>query len=253
MWSGVSPLDAVGHAFDGVRGPLPSWLTPVVAACWPDLPGGWTLQRVRRMLLDPATSSQVRDVVWRVLVEHARSGGAAKVVAAGMALPGLRRLAVRLGCGRAGEQADVDGEVLAGFLARLHDDRFDPARRRVCGRLMDAAWRYAHAAVPASADFVQVRVSPGGPAEPVWPWGHPDWVLARAVLARVIDAREAYVIGATRLEQLPLPHAAAMAGVHPDLAVRWRRRAEHRLRDAITSGALHHAALPDAAVLGRVG
>jgi hypothetical protein len=71
---------------------------------------------------------------------------------------------------------------------------------------------------------------------PAHPWDHPDWVLARAVAAGVLDRTEATLIGATRLEDIPLADAAAALNVDPTVAASWRHRSEVRLAQALTAG-----------------
>lgn len=74
------------------------------------------------------------------------------------------------------------------------------------------------------------RVVPlAAPKEPPRPWSHPDFVLARAVEERVIDAGDAEVIGETRLGGVPLERVAAEWEVPYDTLQKRRRRAELRL------------------------
>jgi len=138
--------------------------------------------------------------------------------------------------GPAGETADIDAEVLAGFVARLRT--LDVAGGRVAGRLVDAGIRAGRRARASAGDGDTVRVEQAWSGPPSHPWDHPDWVLARAVTAGVLDRTEARLIGATRLEDVPLVEAAAALRVDPELAADWRYRAEGRLRDAVRAGEL---------------
>jgi hypothetical protein len=61
------------------------------------------------------------------------------------------------------------------------------------------------------------------------PWGHPDFVLARAVAQGAITADEAELIGATRLEGLPLATAGEDRGLPYQTVKKIRLRAEYRL------------------------
>jgi transcription elongation factor Elf1 len=63
-------------------------------------------------------------------------------------------------------------------------------------------------------------------------------VLEPAKRAAVIDADEATVIGATRLEDVPLAEVAAQLGVSVQLASSWRRKSARRLIEAIREGEL---------------
>lgn len=73
---------------------------------------------------------------------------------------------------------------------------------------------------------------------PVRPWGHPDFVLAAAILERVLTAAEAELIGRNRLEGIPLSRIARESGIrHSALCMR-RKRAENKITAAIRAGQL---------------
>ena len=208
-----------GRGFDG----LPDEILP--------------LDRLRTLLLSPRASVDVRDAVWRELVVRARRDGPAWVVAAvGVAMPGLRHVAGLLAAGWRGDTADLDAELLVGFVARIKTIDLEPSR--ICGRLIDAGLRAARKARDADSDAQLIHVDATGPIAPIHPWDHPDLVLARAVAAGVIDADEANLIAATRLDRATLAQAAARLGITSSLASSWRSKAERRLRDAIRDGDL---------------
>jgi len=131
-------------------------------------------------------------------------------------------------------------------LTRLTRTEFpvnDLAERRVCGRLIDAGVRCARKARDRYADTHLVHLDSDGPRPPRLPWDHPDWVLARAVAAGVLDPEEANLIAATRLGYDTLAQAAEALGMDTVLAAKWRRLAEFRLRDAIRAGDLEYVPL----------
>ncbi|MEU1969685.1 hypothetical protein ABZ541_23775 [Micromonospora sediminicola] len=195
------------------------------------------LERLRTLLLAPQTSVEVRDAVWRELVTRARRDGPAWVVAAvGIAMPGLRHVAGMLAARWRGDTRDLDAELLVGFVERLQSIDLEPPR--VVGRLIDAGLRAARKARDADSDAPLVHTDATGPIAPIPPWDHPDLVLARAVAAGVIDADEANLIAATRLEHATLTQAAARIGITPSLASSWRLKAERRLLEAIRDGSL---------------
>jgi len=195
------------------------------------------LDDLQDLLLSRATAVQVRDAVWRELVVRARRDGPAWVVAAvGLALPGLRRTAGLLAWGYRGDTADLDAELIVGFVARLKTLDLDGPR--ICGRLIDAALRAARKARDADSDAHLIHTDAADPIAPIRPWDHPELVLARAVAAAVIDVDEANLIGATRLGQVTLAVAAERLGVTPDCARSWRMKAEQRLAEAIRAGEL---------------
>lgn len=240
-----SPLDTADAAFGALAGgPAPLAVHGAdISSHLPQRPIRVT--ELKRLLLDRRTSGYVRDAAWRELVHRARTGGPSWTVAAvGVALPGLRRVAGRLARGYGGDTADLDAEVLTGFLAALQT--VDTSRRRIVLRLCWAAYRagarhrYADAVPGAGA---QVPVASMAPPRP---WGHPDLVLARAVAEKVITAAEADLIARTRLEGVPLTSIARRRR-EPFRAVLMRRfRAEHKLAEAIVSGNLEITLLPDA-------
>lgn len=82
-----------------------------------------------------------------------------------------------------------------------------------------------------------------GPSAPVRASDHPDFVLARAVAAGVVDAEEAHLIAVTRLEGATLAEAGERLGLPARLASAWRAQAELRLREAIRDGELALVAL----------
>jgi len=195
------------------------------------------LERLRALLLAPQTSVEVRDAVWRELVVRARRDGPAWVVAAvGVALPGLRHVAGMLAAGWRGDTRDLDAELLTGFVERLKTIDLEPPR--VVGRLIDAGLRAARKARDADGDAQLIRVDVAGSIAPIQPWDHPELVLARAVAVGAIDADEANLIAATRLEDATLAHAAARIGITASLASSWRMKAERRLVEAIRTGDL---------------
>jgi len=235
----ASPLAAVGRAFDLLAAPPTVYAVDCTSV--PGLPDGpVAVDRLRRVLLSPVTTPAARDAVWRDLVARSRRPGSEgqgwTVVAAGMALPGLVAAAGGLTRGWKGETVDIDAEVLAGFVARL--STVDVSAPRVAGRLIDAGVRAGRRAQALAGDHDAVRVGETWSGPPTHPWDHPDWVLARAVAAGVLDRTEARLIAGTRLEEAPLAQVAAELRVDPELATDWRYRAEARLRQAIHAGEL---------------
>ena len=114
-------------------------------------------------------------MVWRELVIRARRDGPGWVVAAvGVAMPGLRRRAGLLASGWRGETADLDAELLAGFLARLAT--IDVEAPNICQRLIDAGARAVRRSRCQAQDIDAVRVRGGWSLPPARPWDHPDYV-----------------------------------------------------------------------------
>ena len=201
------------------------------------------LDELRARLLHPSTPYATRDAALEVLIERARAqGGGWTVGLAGVLLPGLRRAVAPLAVACPGKEADLEAESLAGLLAAL--DRFPAGRRRpagfLCGQAFDAAKRLLRAELAERARPGHDPVS----AEPPKPFGHPDFVLARAVAEGVICGDDAELIGATRLEEMTLADAAAAAGLAYKAAERRRHRAETSLVAWIRDGFVAERPVP---------
>jgi hypothetical protein len=243
----ASPLAAAARAFDLLTCP-PAPLA-FDARGVPVLPQRiLPLDELRDLLTSDATGKPVRDLVWRHLVTRARRDGPAWVVAAvGIAMPGLRMQAGLLTKRWHGDTADLDAELIAGFVERLGTVDIDAPR--ICGRLIDAGARAAKRSRLAEEEATAVHVDGAWSRAPQGPWDHPDWVLTRAVAAAVIDPEEHLLIGATRLEEVPLPVVATKLGISPTLAAAWRRKAERRLVAAIAGGELDWESLTRSAAI----
>jgi hypothetical protein len=221
------PLDAVRSAFEWlVSGPHPVAVDGRLFAGFPArrVP----LDEVRDRLLSRRCPQVLRDAVWAHLVLLTRTeGGAWTVGAVGVALPALTSIAARLSARFAGDPGDIHAALVAGFVAEL--GQVDLRRPRIMLRLRWAAYRAGHACLREALD-APVPSGHGFRSKlPPAPWGHPDFVLARAVAERAITAVEAELIGATRLEGVSLVVAAAARGLSYEAAKKARRRAEHRL------------------------
>jgi hypothetical protein len=119
----AGPLDALDAADAAFRlltaGPQPLAVhASRLAAGLPDRPV--PLDELRVLLLHPATSARARNRVWAELVRRARAGDPAWVIGlTGIALPGLRRAVASLAAAYRGDPADLQSEVLTGFLAAV--------------------------------------------------------------------------------------------------------------------------------------
>jgi hypothetical protein len=136
-------------------------------------------------------------------------------------------MAAELGARLPDERADIDGEVLAGFLDELA--RVDLGKPWIMSRLRWAAYRSGMAAVRGALDR-DIPVNGGFDSQPPPPpYRHPDFVLVRAVADGVITESEAELIGVTRLEGVALTGYAHAHGLHPEACAARRLRAEYRL------------------------
>jgi hypothetical protein len=186
------------------------------------------LDELRGMLLHPSVGFAARDAAVAELARRARRDrGAAMVGLAGVLLPGLRRLTTPLARACPGKAADLEAAVLAGLVEAVAG--FDEATRRPAASLVWAAVRAAHRLLATDRAWHTRHIPRGLPAEPPRPAGHPDFVLAEAVRVGVLSARDAEVIGETRVGGVRLKALAAAWGVPYGQLKRFRQQAEVRL------------------------
>lgn len=222
-----SPLNTARQAFIAlVSEPFP---LAIDGSLFEGFPPGWLpLDRVRTRLLRSDCPTVTRDAVWAHLIGQSRAqGGAWTVGCVGVALPALTTMAAELGARLPAERADIDGEVLAGFLGEL--TTVDLQRPWIMSRLRWAAYRSGMAAVRVALER-DIPIEDGFDSQPPPPpYRHPDFVLVRAVADGVITDAEADLIGVTRLEDVALATYARTHGLHPEACAARRLRAEYRL------------------------
>jgi hypothetical protein len=183
---------------------------------------------LQAVLLRPSTSYATRDAVWRELIDRARRGDERWVIgAAGILMPGLRRVAHRLAV-REVDAAEVDAQVVLGFLEALISVTSD--RGHIASRLCWETFREAERACRGDrharewcVPWSELAVAPRHAR------GHPDLVLERAVRAGVVTEAEADVVGTTRLEGVSIRDLATRTRTGPASLRQRRLRAECRL------------------------
>lgn len=202
------------------------------------------LDELRDLLLAAGATTGMREAAWVALVRAAQQDGPAWVVGAvGVALPGLRSIAGQLAFGYAGEVADLDAEILTGFVERLKT--IDPDAGMLAARLVWAAGR-AGARLRAAEWELGTRQLPlFDSIEPPRPMRHPDLVLAEAVRDGVLSQREAAVIGATRLEGIHLIDLPPALGLTYRQVCYLREKAERKLVEYITGQYPKNISRPD--------
>ncbi|MFC9971472.1 hypothetical protein ACFVH6_11325 [Spirillospora sp. NPDC127200] len=214
------------------------------------------LGELRTMLLAPTTGRTLKDAVWRLLVQRARSEGGDWVSGCvGMALPGLRAAAARaVRCSPDRLADDIVAELLAEFLAQL--SRIDLARDDIAARLVwwgrKGALRERGRAMrhlpidPHEAVRMAERAASDPACEPSDappPQAEPADLLAEAVQQQIITSDEAALIRATRLEALSLRTYAAARDEGASKLYSRRQRAEARLTAAIADGRVSASSL----------
>ncbi|MFY1700182.1 hypothetical protein ACN28G_00210 [Micromonospora sp. WMMA1923] len=252
--SPTSHLLAADAAFVALTtGPAPLCLDcdtlPDDTNAGPDRPSGLVaLPVLRHWLLTHPTAYTTRDAVWRDVVLRARLHGKEWTIAAvGMAMPALVRLARHLSTGYRGDPADIDNEILTGFLEALRDHT-DLTRPAVYASLTKAAWRAGRQLRLADDQAVPVEELDhvtAGPRTPRTPYGHPDLLVRRAGSLGIIADTDVEPWIDVRLGRRSPEPIAARLGITVD-ALRMRlTRADALLADAITHGHLSWAATPD--------
>ena len=230
-------LAAADTAFTALTtGPVPLCINCDALAPDTDtgLPAGIVpLRDLRDWMLTHPHAYPARDAVWAELVRRARTGDPVWVVATvGMAIPALIHAAGQLSAGYRGDPADVDAEILTGFLTALR--RADPDTGAVYAGLVRAGWRAGYAARHADHAYLPVcDLEHTAGRRPAWPYGHPDLLVARAAALGVIDPDDAEAFIEIRLaHRNPAPVAARLGITTAALRMRLTR-AGHRLATAV--------------------
>lgn len=131
------------------------------------------LDELRVTLLHPACGYAAREEAWRHVVRRARAeGGAWRVGAVGLAMPGLKRIVAKIPAAAPVDFEEVEQEMLAAFLDELAV--LDEAEDRIPGRLCWAAHRAARRLWYRACADAGRRASLAESAAPPPPYGHPD-------------------------------------------------------------------------------
>ena len=171
------------------------------------------LRELASILMHPSCDYAASDAAWRLLVHRARTTGPAWVIGAvGVALPGLRAAAWRLGHTFTG---DVQAELLAAFVAALAGMDADEPRlaQRLCSAALVGARARLRAAEPARAEVATHAPWPRRRRQPRVGTRTSSWPVP--CVAGVITPDEAELIGVTRLEDVPIAEYADPGGAEP--------------------------------------
>ena len=236
-----APLELIADRLRVLDGDDLWWVDGTAIAGWPDRM--LSLSETGSRLLHPATPFAARDAAFDWLLQRIDTTAGEirqewNVILAGLLLPGLRA-SLTPACRRHRPlTADLEVEALTGLWAAAR--RTQPGQGRVAARLTWAARRAAdeylsaeraHQAAAAHLTIDHVDYAPARGMRPAA--GHPEGVLAAAVNAGVLLARDAELIALCRIEQLDLHEAAARIGLSYSVARQRRNRAEGRLVDWI--------------------
>lgn len=237
-----SPFTLLERTFRELcRGPrplaLPSRLVhPAIATT--ERSRGIPLDHVRAALRAAGPNSQLARRVWPELLRRAQAprGHAWLVAAAALAVPSLRRVKSRRRWGGLVELADLEQEMLWGFVRELRlVDAADPAAFNCLRRAADlAAYHLLRQAKQHRRNIVPVDPATLARLEeasspPSWDTG----LLERAIAARVIDDADAELIATSRIDRVPVRRIVEGSQSRIRAAYRRRAAAEQRLADAI--------------------
>ncbi|MFY1673924.1 hypothetical protein ACN27G_28885 [Plantactinospora sp. WMMB334] len=205
------------------------------------LPGDVPLPVLRDWLMAHPSAYTARDAVWRELVRRARQGRPEWVIAAvGMAMPALVAMAGTLAAGYRGDPADIDAEILTGFLEGLRGG-VDPARDAPHASLCFAAWRAGRDLRLSQQEYLlfdDIDAAATGSRLPRQPYGHVDLLVYRAEALGLIDSEDVEPYIAIRLGRRTPELVAEALGVDLDVLRMRLNRADAQLAWALEVGVL---------------
>lgn len=236
----ATPLDCLRDAFQALLSePCPLSLSGAELGL--GLPSrDIQLSELKVILMSRRTRPEVKRAIWAEVIDRSRAGQSAwTVVAAGLAYPGLAGSVLRVCRNASGDPSDIQAEIITEFLAALaridvNDPNIGDIAGWLCWRALNASKAFRTAEV---ASGVRSGVLPGA-VIPLFPAGHPDIVLARAVRAGVLTAQESDLIGRSYLQGEHYTSVAASYGMSVSTFYRCRTNAVRRLVEAIESGVL---------------
>lgn len=224
--------------------------TPARSGIDLDLPeGDVPLPALRDWLMAHPSAYTARDTVWRELIRRARQGKPEWVIAAvGMAMPALVAMAGALAAGYHGDPADIDAEILTGFLEGLRRG-VDPAQDAPHASLCFTAWRAGWDLRLAQRDLLPVNDIEHAAAEsrlPRHPYGHVDLLVYRAAALGLIDSEDVEPYIEIRLGGRTPQLVAEQARIEFEMLRMRLIRADARIAQALSDGTLTGTCSPDA-------
>jgi hypothetical protein len=204
-------------------------------------PQEMSLDEVRVLLLKRRTSWVTKDAVWQELVRQAHAAPEPwTTVAAGMMMPGLKHIAGRLGDRFPGDRNDLDSEILEGFLQAL--DVADDRAPKIYTQLYWAAFRRGHEACNHERRQAMSRSDLIETADLRPTSGHPDLVLAGAMLTGVVTPQQADLVSDVLLDQDDRSTAASRRGMSRYQVTSQLNTASRHLADYLLSNSPRPAA-----------
>ncbi|WP_285752088.1 hypothetical protein [Lentzea sp. NBRC 105346] len=200
------------------------------------------LDQVRVLLLKRRTSWVTKNAVWQELVKRAHATPEPwTTVAAGMMIPGLKHIAGKLGDRFPGDRSDLDSEILEGFLQAL--DVADARAQKIYAQLYWAAFRRGHETCNREMRLAISRSELTESISDLRPTGgHPDLVLAEAMLSGVVTPQEADLVSDVMIDHDDRSTAAKRLGLSRHQVACQLNSASRHLVDYLLSGSSRPAA-----------
>lgn len=228
METADTPLQLIEADFDHHARCLTAVIDGSEVAGLPDRRIG--LRELENVLTVEGSDADTKDEIWVHLVSRARTSPAWVTLCAGLALPGLRNACKRVTwiAPPWAERADIEAAAIEGFTVGLA--RLDAAKPNVVRRLCQQAYINARRYARELNRYTETLTSLVFESRPPSPHiGHVDLVLADAVRQGIITAKQAEIIGATRLDGQQLTDYAKAHRITRPAADHRRRQAEQRL------------------------
>ncbi|WP_328610561.1 hypothetical protein OG943_16030 [Amycolatopsis sp. NBC_00345] len=180
-----------------------------------------------------ATDHAVKDAIWAELVRLAQTDTETwQIIAAGLLAPSLAATARRVVVERGGDPAEIESEVMLGFIEALRV--VDPSMRRLVPHLKRVAYDRAMSAFQHPSAYC-AKTTAFCVVPIVARRGHIDLVLAEAIGYHILTRAEAELIGRTRIEGLSLTAAARQLGFPAEQCREVRANAEFKLHEFLQS------------------
>jgi hypothetical protein len=234
------PLNCLRRAFDAlVDAPRPLSLNGrEIGAGLPERE--LELGEIKSLLMSRRTAASAKKALWAAVVARSLAGASEwTTVAAGLAYPGLVS-GFNRGCKNPdGDWHEMQAELVAEFLFALAvidvaDEQIQDIAGWLCFRALNNSWK---ARTAAGESGIKTPTEPGA-IIPLFPAGHPDIVLARAVRTGVLTQTESEIIGRLYLEDQRAEDVAADLSIPLSTFYRRRNAAVQRLAEAIEGGVL---------------
>lgn len=197
------------------------------------------LSEIKSLLMSPQTPGAAKRALWGAVIARSKAGMSEWSTAAlGLAYPGLTAVFRRACKNAPGNWQDIQAELVTEFLVALGEiDVSDRAIHDVagwlCARAVSASWKARK-----EQETVAEPLSSHSAAIGLFPAGHPDHVLERAVALEVLSAQQADLIGRTYLEGEHHTTLARHYGISVATLYRRRQKAVAALAAAIEGGLL---------------